>query len=50
MWFVMLVIGIIAVIAYIVFLSVATCPQCGVQIADQWTGRLKNSCICGWRR
>lgn len=52
MWFVYILIGLVAIVAWVVWSSVSLCPRCGIELPKQFTAPWlhADSCRCGWRR
>ena len=51
MWFVWLIIGVVAVIVWLFWAGLTLCPRCGLELPRQFLApwRRVEYCRCGWR-
>lgn len=52
MWIVWLLIGVVAVVVWLVYGSIGLCPSCGVELPAEFGApwRKADHCRCGWRK
>lgn len=52
MWLFYVLVGLIALVVWIVWSSVTLCPRCGIELPKQFGAPWKpaDHCRCGWQR
>jgi hypothetical protein len=51
MWFLYLIVGLVAIVVWVIWSSVTLCPRCGLELPREFAApwRRVELCRCGWR-